>query len=149
MALEYVGLAPKGSQRVQAFLEKAAEGLVDGGKWEFFLLISLVILIISFTSLTIVLITNIFCDRILFLSIAHLKITFWSNSKNWAGRLLKLRSVCYLNHVFKQGRLLRYPTCVIILLGVSGKISSRQCTSSWLGNLIWSNVEARNRKLLC
>ena len=35
MALEYVGLAPKGSQRVQSFLEKAAEGLVAGGKWEF------------------------------------------------------------------------------------------------------------------
>ncbi|CAN4080574.1 unnamed protein product [Withania somnifera] len=31
-ALEYVGLAPKGSQRVQAFLEKAAEGLVGGAK---------------------------------------------------------------------------------------------------------------------
>ncbi|KAJ4822737.1 Cycloartenol-C-24-methyltransferase [Turnera subulata] len=30
--LEYVGLAPKGSQRVQDFLEKAAEGLVEGGK---------------------------------------------------------------------------------------------------------------------
>ncbi|KAL6981160.1 Cycloartenol-C-24-methyltransferase [Sarracenia purpurea var. burkii] len=36
MALEYVGLAPKGSQRVQAFLEKAAEGLVDGGRKEIF-----------------------------------------------------------------------------------------------------------------
>ncbi|CAI0393813.1 unnamed protein product [Linum tenue] len=35
-ALEYVGLAPKGSQRVQDFLEKAAEGLVDGGKKEIF-----------------------------------------------------------------------------------------------------------------
>lgn len=35
-ALEYVGLAPKGSQRVQAFLEKAAEGLVDGGKKDIF-----------------------------------------------------------------------------------------------------------------
>lgn len=35
-ALEYVGLAPKGSQRVQAFLEKAAEGLVDGAKKEIF-----------------------------------------------------------------------------------------------------------------
>ncbi|XP_059598050.1 cycloartenol-C-24-methyltransferase isoform X1 [Vitis vinifera] len=34
-ALEFVGLAPKGSQRVQAFLEKAAEGLVDGGKYDF------------------------------------------------------------------------------------------------------------------
>ena len=31
-ALEFVGLAPRGSQRVQAFLEKAAEGLVEGGK---------------------------------------------------------------------------------------------------------------------
>lgn len=31
-ALEFVGLAPKGSQRVQDFLEKAAEGLVAGGK---------------------------------------------------------------------------------------------------------------------
>ncbi|KAL7234341.1 hypothetical protein ACSBR1_017857 [Camellia fascicularis] len=36
MALEYTGLAPKGSQRVQAFLEKAAEGLVDGGRKEIF-----------------------------------------------------------------------------------------------------------------
>ncbi|KAI3510856.1 hypothetical protein L1887_17993 [Cichorium endivia] len=36
MALEYVGLAPKGSQRVQSFLEKAAEGLVAGGKKEIF-----------------------------------------------------------------------------------------------------------------
>ncbi|PIA53568.1 hypothetical protein AQUCO_00900268v1 [Aquilegia coerulea] len=35
-ALEYVGLAPKGSQRVQSFLEKAAEGLVDGGRKEIF-----------------------------------------------------------------------------------------------------------------
>ncbi|XP_034704677.1 cycloartenol-C-24-methyltransferase-like [Vitis riparia] len=35
-ALEFVGLAPKGSQRVQAFLEKAAEGLFDGGKKEIF-----------------------------------------------------------------------------------------------------------------
>lgn len=34
--LEYVGIAPKGSQRVQSFLEKAAEGLVAGGKWELF-----------------------------------------------------------------------------------------------------------------
>uniref|UniRef100_F6I344 Sterol methyltransferase C-terminal domain-containing protein n=1 Tax=Vitis vinifera TaxID=29760 RepID=F6I344_VITVI len=33
---EFVGLAPKGSQRVQAFLAKAAEGLVDGGKKEIF-----------------------------------------------------------------------------------------------------------------
>ncbi|GAU12615.1 hypothetical protein TSUD_121060 [Trifolium subterraneum] len=31
-ALEFVGLAPKGSLRVQDFLEKAAEGLVEGGK---------------------------------------------------------------------------------------------------------------------
>ncbi|KAL2924432.1 Cycloartenol-C-24-methyltransferase, partial [Bienertia sinuspersici] len=30
--LEYVGLAPQGSLRVQSFLEKAAEGLVDGGR---------------------------------------------------------------------------------------------------------------------
>ncbi|EMS55507.1 Cycloartenol-C-24-methyltransferase 1 [Triticum urartu] len=29
--LEYVGLAPEGSQRVSSFLEKAAEGLVEGG----------------------------------------------------------------------------------------------------------------------
>ncbi|XP_019424816.1 PREDICTED: cycloartenol-C-24-methyltransferase-like [Lupinus angustifolius] len=35
-ALEYVGLAPKGSLRVQDFLEKAAEGLVEGGKKEIF-----------------------------------------------------------------------------------------------------------------
>lgn len=35
-ALEYVGLAPKGSQRVQDFLEKAAEGLVEGGRKEIF-----------------------------------------------------------------------------------------------------------------
>ncbi|KAJ9685644.1 hypothetical protein PVL29_017613 [Vitis rotundifolia] len=35
-ALEFVGLAPKGSQRVQAFLEKAAEALFDGGKKEIF-----------------------------------------------------------------------------------------------------------------
>ncbi|KAM5552211.1 cycloartenol-C-24-methyltransferase [Rosa sericea] len=35
-ALEYVGLAPQGSQRVQDFLEKAAEGLVEGGKKEIF-----------------------------------------------------------------------------------------------------------------
>ncbi|KAG4947778.1 hypothetical protein AAZX31_15G258000 [Glycine max] len=34
--LEYVGLAPKGSLRVQDFLEKAAEGLVEGGKREIF-----------------------------------------------------------------------------------------------------------------
>ncbi|KAK7818288.1 cycloartenol-c-24-methyltransferase [Quercus suber] len=34
--LEYVGLAPKGSQRVQSFLEQAAEGLVGGGKKEIF-----------------------------------------------------------------------------------------------------------------
>ncbi|KAH8520095.1 hypothetical protein H0E87_001525 [Populus deltoides] len=30
-ALEYLGVAPKGSQRVQDFLEKAAQGLVEGG----------------------------------------------------------------------------------------------------------------------
>ncbi|XP_027355580.1 cycloartenol-C-24-methyltransferase-like [Abrus precatorius] len=35
-ALEFVGLAPKGSLRVQDFLEKAAEGLVDGGKKQIF-----------------------------------------------------------------------------------------------------------------
>ncbi|KAL0283318.1 UNVERIFIED_CONTAM: Cycloartenol-C-24-methyltransferase [Sesamum angustifolium] len=35
-ALETLGVAPKGSQRVQAFLEKAAEGLVAGGKKEIF-----------------------------------------------------------------------------------------------------------------
>ncbi|KAF6158545.1 hypothetical protein GIB67_040059 [Kingdonia uniflora] len=35
-ALEFVGLAPEGSQRVQNFLEKAAEGLVEGGKREIF-----------------------------------------------------------------------------------------------------------------
>ncbi|OAY73423.1 Cycloartenol-C-24-methyltransferase 1 [Ananas comosus] len=35
-ALEYVGLAPEGSERVSSFLEKAAEGLVDGGKKEIF-----------------------------------------------------------------------------------------------------------------
>ncbi|KAH9774422.1 cycloartenol-C-24-methyltransferase [Citrus sinensis] len=35
-ALEFVGLAPKGSQRVQDFLEKAAEGLVAGGRKEIF-----------------------------------------------------------------------------------------------------------------
>ncbi|KAF5738384.1 Cycloartenol-C-24-methyltransferase -like protein [Tripterygium wilfordii] len=34
--LEYVGLAPNGSQRVQDFLEKAAEGLVEGGRKEIF-----------------------------------------------------------------------------------------------------------------
>nr|GEW40746.1 cycloartenol-C-24-methyltransferase [Tanacetum cinerariifolium] len=32
IALEYVGLAPKGSQRDQSFLKKVAEGLVGGGK---------------------------------------------------------------------------------------------------------------------
>nr|GEU73142.1 hypothetical protein T459_22274 [Tanacetum cinerariifolium] len=32
ITLEYVGLAPKGSQRVQSFLKKAAKGLVGGGK---------------------------------------------------------------------------------------------------------------------
>jgi hypothetical protein len=31
-ALEYIGLAPEGSQRVSNFLEKAADGLVEGGK---------------------------------------------------------------------------------------------------------------------
>ncbi|EEF44601.1 cycloartenol-C-24-methyltransferase isoform X1 [Ricinus communis] len=35
-ALEFAGLAPKGSQRVQDFLEKAAEGLVEGGRKEIF-----------------------------------------------------------------------------------------------------------------
>ncbi|KAL1363920.1 hypothetical protein HN51_012089 [Arachis hypogaea] len=35
-ALEFAGLAPKGSLRVQDFLEKAAEGLVEGGKKEIF-----------------------------------------------------------------------------------------------------------------
>uniref|UniRef100_A0A0A0LD12 Methyltransferase n=1 Tax=Cucumis sativus TaxID=3659 RepID=A0A0A0LD12_CUCSA len=35
-ALEFIRLAPKGSQRVQDFLEKAAEGLVEGGKKEIF-----------------------------------------------------------------------------------------------------------------
>ncbi|KAK4414483.1 Cycloartenol-C-24-methyltransferase [Sesamum alatum] len=35
-ALEKLGVAPKGSQRVQAFLEKAAEGLLAGGKKEIF-----------------------------------------------------------------------------------------------------------------
>jgi len=30
--LEYVGVAPQGSERVSNFLEKAAEGLVEGGK---------------------------------------------------------------------------------------------------------------------
>ncbi|KAL5197178.1 hypothetical protein ABZP36_000690 [Zizania latifolia] len=35
-ALEYVGLAPEGSERVSNFLEKAAEGLVEGGKKEIF-----------------------------------------------------------------------------------------------------------------
>ncbi|KAJ0095777.1 hypothetical protein Patl1_17159 [Pistacia atlantica] len=34
--LEFAGLAPKGSQRVQDFLEKAAEGLVAGGRKEIF-----------------------------------------------------------------------------------------------------------------
>ncbi|KAL3647009.1 hypothetical protein CASFOL_009181 [Castilleja foliolosa] len=36
MALEKLGVAPKGSQRVQSFLEKAAEGLVAGAKKEIF-----------------------------------------------------------------------------------------------------------------
>ncbi|KAK9123226.1 hypothetical protein Sjap_012828 [Stephania japonica] len=35
-ALEFIGLAPQGSQRVQDFLEKAAESLVAGGKKEIF-----------------------------------------------------------------------------------------------------------------
>ncbi|OMP10056.1 Methyltransferase type 11 [Corchorus olitorius] len=35
-ALEFVGFAPRGSQRVQDFLEKAAEGLVEGGRKEIF-----------------------------------------------------------------------------------------------------------------
>ncbi|KAG9147777.1 hypothetical protein Leryth_018822 [Lithospermum erythrorhizon] len=35
-ALEKLSLAPKGSERVQAFLEKAAEGLVAGGQKEIF-----------------------------------------------------------------------------------------------------------------
>ncbi|XP_070667124.1 cycloartenol-C-24-methyltransferase-like [Malus domestica] len=34
--LEYTGLAPAGSQRVQDFLEKAAVGLVEGEKKEIF-----------------------------------------------------------------------------------------------------------------
>ncbi|KAG8080936.1 hypothetical protein GUJ93_ZPchr0007g4310 [Zizania palustris] len=34
--LEYVGLAPQGSERVSNFLEKAAQGLVEGGKKEIF-----------------------------------------------------------------------------------------------------------------
>ncbi|XP_039114236.1 cycloartenol-C-24-methyltransferase 1-like [Dioscorea cayenensis subsp. rotundata] len=34
--LEYVGLAPAGSERVSSFLEKAAEGLVEGGRKEIF-----------------------------------------------------------------------------------------------------------------
>ena len=33
-ALEYIRLAPKGSERVQNFLEQAAQGLVEGGKKE-------------------------------------------------------------------------------------------------------------------
>ncbi|CAL5356469.1 unnamed protein product [Camellia sinensis] len=32
-ALEFVGLAPEGSQRVQAFLEKTADALIEGGRW--------------------------------------------------------------------------------------------------------------------
>ncbi|KAK8635779.1 hypothetical protein V6N13_004497 [Hibiscus sabdariffa] len=35
-ALEFVRIAPKGSLRVQTFLEKAAEGLLEGGKKEIF-----------------------------------------------------------------------------------------------------------------
>uniref|UniRef100_A0A2P2LHN6 Methyltransferase n=1 Tax=Rhizophora mucronata TaxID=61149 RepID=A0A2P2LHN6_RHIMU len=34
--LEYLGLAPRGSARVQDFLEKAAVGLVEGGRKEIF-----------------------------------------------------------------------------------------------------------------
>ncbi|XP_050211056.1 cycloartenol-C-24-methyltransferase [Mercurialis annua] len=34
--LEFTGLAPKGSERVQNFLEKAADGLVEGGRKEIF-----------------------------------------------------------------------------------------------------------------
>lgn len=35
-ALEFLSLAPEGSQRVSSFLEQAAEGLVEGGKKEIF-----------------------------------------------------------------------------------------------------------------
>ncbi|XP_029127242.1 cycloartenol-C-24-methyltransferase isoform X2 [Cajanus cajan] len=35
-SLEFVGLAPRGSLRVQEFLEKAGDGLVEGGKKEIF-----------------------------------------------------------------------------------------------------------------
>ncbi|KAK1259346.1 Cycloartenol-C-24-methyltransferase 1 [Acorus gramineus] len=35
-ALEFIGLAPEGSQRVSSFLEKAADGLVEGGRKEIF-----------------------------------------------------------------------------------------------------------------
>ncbi|KAM0937630.1 putative sterol 24-C-methyltransferase [Dioscorea sansibarensis] len=35
-ALEFVRLAPAGSERVSSFLEKAAEGLVEGGRMEIF-----------------------------------------------------------------------------------------------------------------
>ncbi|KAJ8899186.1 hypothetical protein K2173_012362 [Erythroxylum novogranatense] len=35
-ALEYVGIAPKGSLRVQDFLEKAAEGIVEGGSTQIY-----------------------------------------------------------------------------------------------------------------
>ncbi|KAJ8637989.1 hypothetical protein MRB53_012256 [Persea americana] len=35
-ALEFLGLAPEGSQRVSSFLEKAADGLVEGGRKEIF-----------------------------------------------------------------------------------------------------------------
>ncbi|CAA7015941.1 unnamed protein product [Microthlaspi erraticum] len=35
-ALEYVRIVPEGTQRIQALLEKAANGLVDGGKKELF-----------------------------------------------------------------------------------------------------------------
>ncbi|KAL5986567.1 Cycloartenol-C-24-methyltransferase [Asimina triloba] len=34
--LEFLGLAPEGSQRVSSFLEQAAEGLVEGGRKEIF-----------------------------------------------------------------------------------------------------------------
>ncbi|THU71640.1 hypothetical protein C4D60_Mb04t03580 [Musa balbisiana] len=34
--LEFVGIAPAGSNRVSSFLEKAAEGLVEGGRKEIF-----------------------------------------------------------------------------------------------------------------
>lgn len=43
MALEFVGLAPRGSQRVQNFLAQAAEGLVEGGKWVIHLILILLL----------------------------------------------------------------------------------------------------------